>query len=186
MNYEDCIKSVLVSESDIAGAVDKIAAQITKDYANSKKKILLIGILKGSAVFMSDLMRKISLPLETDYIKVSSYGDDTVSSGKIKLKNEPDRKNLSDYNVIIIEDILDTGNTLAWVIEHMKNDLGAKELKLCVLFNKPQRRLKEIQIDYEGFVIPDEFIVGYGLDYDEMFRNLPYVGVLKPSVYENH
>ena len=92
---------------------------------------------------------------------------------------------LSGYNVVVIEDILDTGNTLSWMLQHLEKDLGAKDVKLCVLFNKPDRRKKELRIDYEGFVIPDEFIVGYGLDYDEEYRNLPYVGVLKPCVYEN-
>ena len=185
-NYEDAIGSVLVSEADIAAAVTRIAGEIRADLAGSDKKLLLIGILKGSVVFMADLLKKLTIPLETDYIKVSSYGSGTVA-GTLKLKAEPDRLDLSDYNVVVVEDILDTGRTLNWLLGHLKNDLHASDVRLCVLFNKPERRAKgiDIKIDYEGFVIPDQFIVGYGLDYDELFRNLPYVGVLKPEVYEN-
>ena len=182
MNYEECIKEVLVSEQEIQSAVDRIANEIRADYENSDKKLLLIGILKGSVVFMADILKRLTIPLETDYIKVSSYSG-TESRDRILLKAEPDRGNLSEYNVVVIEDILDTGNTLSWLLGHLKNDLHATSVKLCVLFNKPDRRKKEVKIDYEGFVIPDKFIVGYGLDYNELYRNLPYVGVLKPSVY---
>ncbi len=183
MNYEECIEKVLVSEEEIKAAVERLAGEIERDFKDSDKKLLLIGILKGSVVFMADILKKLNIPLETDYIKVSSYGG-TSSSGHIKLKAEPDREDLSEYNVVVIEDILDTGNTLSWLLGHLKDDLNATTVKLCVLFNKPSRRKKEVKIDYEGFEIPDEFIVGYGLDYNELYRNLPYVGVLKPFVYE--
>lgn len=183
MDYESCIERVLVSEDEIAMTVTRIAYEIERDYKNSDKKLLLVGVLKGSVVFMADIMKKLNIPAETDFIKVSSYGSGTASSGKIMLRAEPDRLDLSDYNVIVIEDILDTGNTLSWLLNHLKNDLHANDVKLCVLFNKPDRRKIEIKIDYEGFVIPDAFIVGYGLDYDELYRNLPYVGILKPEVY---
>lgn len=183
MDYTADIEKVLVSEEEIDMAVTRIAYEIEKDYAETNKKLLLIGILKGSVIFMADILKKLNVPLETDYIKVSSYGSGT-NSGTVKLKAEPDRLDLSGYHVVVIEDILDTGNTLSWILNHLENDLGAKDVKLCVLFNKPDRRKKEIKIHYEGFVIPDEFIVGYGLDYDELYRNLPYVGILKPSVYE--
>ena len=183
-DYKDCIAKVLVSEEEIAKAVTRIAYEIEEEFRESDKKLLLLGILKGSVIFMADILKKLNIPLETDYIKISSYGSGTTS-GEIRLKAEPDRLDLSGYNVVVIEDILDTGNTLSWMLQHLEKDLGAKDVKLCVLFNKPDRRKKELRIDYEGFVIPDEFIVGYGLDYDEEYRNLPYVGVLKPCVYEN-
>ncbi len=182
MNYSDNIERVLVSEKDIEQAVDRIVSEIERDYKDSGKKVLLVGILKGSVVFMADIMKKLNIPAETDYMKVSSYGSGTTS-GEIKLSLSLSKKDVSDYSIIVIEDILDTGNTLSWLLGYLKNEMNAKEVKLCVLFNKPDRRKKEIAIDYEGFVIPDEFIVGYGLDYDEMYRNLPYVGILKPEVY---
>lgn len=185
MDYESCIDHILVSEEEIDKAVARIAGEIEADYKDSGKKILLLGILKGSVVFMADIMKKLCIPLETDYMKVSSYGGGTTS-GEIKLQLKLAKEDLSDYSVIVIEDILDTGNTLSWLLGYLKNDLHAGEVKLCVLFNKPDRRKKQIDIDYEGFVIPDEFIVGYGLDYDEKYRNLPYVGVLKPFVYQNN
>lgn len=184
MDYEACIDHVLVSEEEIDKAVTRIAGEIEAEYRDSGKKILLLGILKGSVVFMADIMKKLCIPLETDYMKVSSYGSGTTS-GEVKLQLKLAKEDLSDYTVIVIEDILDTGNTLSWLLNYLKTELHAGEVKLCVLFNKPDRRKKQIDIDYEGFVIPDEFIVGYGLDYDEKYRNLPYVGVLKPFVYEN-
>ena len=182
MNYSDNIERVLVSEKDIEQAVDRIVSEIERDYKDSGKKVLLVGILKGSVVFMADIMKKLNIPAETDYMKVSSYGSGTTS-GEINLSLSLSKKDVSDYSIIVIEDILDTGNTLSWLLGYLKNEMNAKEVKLCALFNKPDRRKKEISIDYEGFVIPDEFIVGYGLDYDELYRNLPYVGVLKPEVY---
>ena len=162
-DYKDCIAKIMVSEEEIDKAVTRNAYEIEEDFKNYDKKLLLLGILKGSVIFMADIMKKLNIPLETDFIKVSSYGAGTTS-GELRLKAEPDRLDLSEYNVVVIEDILDTGNTLSWMLNHRK---------------------KEIHIDYEGFVIPDEFIAGYGLDYDEKYRNLPFVGVLKPCVYEN-
>ena len=184
MDYTNDIDHVLVSEEEINMAVTRIAYEIEQDYKNSDKKLLLIGILKGSVIFMADILKKLNIPMETDYIKVSSYGSGTTTSGTIKLKADPDRTDLSGYNVVVIEDILDTGNTLSWLLEHLEKDLKADSVRLCVLFNKPDRRKKHIKIHYEGFVIPDEFIVGYGLDYNELYRNLQYVGVLRPHVYE--
>ena len=182
MDYASDIERVLVSEEEIAMAVTRIAFEIERDMKDSDKKLLLVGVLKGSVVFMADIMKKLNIPAETDFIKVSSYGSGTVSHG-VTLRAEPDRLDLSEYNVVVIEDILDTGNTLSWLLGHLKNDLHANDVRLCVLFNKPDRRKIDIRIDYEGFVIPDAFIVGYGLDYDELYRNLPYVGILKPEVY---
>jgi len=186
MNYDNDIAKVLVSEEEIHGAVKRICREMENDFKNSDKKVLIMGILKGSCVFMADIMKEFNLRAETDFIKVSSYGSSTQSSGILRLKSEPDRENLSEYNVVVIEDILDTGNTLHWLLGHLRTELHANSVKLCVLFNKPDRRKKDIKIDYQGFIIPDEFIVGYGLDYNEEYRNLPYVGILKPEVYENN
>lgn len=183
MSYSNDIEKVLTTKEEIQRTVERICKEIENDCKDSSKKLLLVGILKGSVVFMADIMKKLNIPLETDFIKVSSYGSGT-ESGEISLKLGLSKKDLSDYRVIVIEDILDTGNTLSWLINYLKNDLKAPDVKLCVLFNKPDRRKKHIDIDYEGFVIPDEFIVGYGLDYNEQYRNLPYVGILKRSVYE--
>lgn len=183
MSYSNDIERVLTTKEEIQDTVARICKEIENDCKDSTKKLLLVGILKGSVVFMADIMKKLNIPLETDFIKVSSYGSGT-QSGEITLKLGLSKNDLSDYRVIVVEDILDTGNTLSLLLDYLKNDLGASDVKLCVLFNKPDRRIKPIHIDYEGFVIPDEFIVGYGLDYDEKYRNLPYVGILKRSVYE--
>lgn len=182
-NYEKDIEKVLVSPEEIQGAVKRICREMENDFKDSEKPVLLMGILKGSVVFMADIMKEFNLRAETDFIKVSSYGSGTTS-GIIRLKSQPDISDLSGYNVIVIEDILDTGNTLHWLLGHLKNELNANSVKLCTLFNKPERRVKDIKVDYQGFIIPDEFIVGYGLDYNEQYRNLPYVGILKRSVYE--
>ncbi len=182
-NYEKDIEKVLVSPEEIQGAVKRICREMENDFKDSEKPVLLMGILKGSVVFMADIMKEFNLRAETDFIKVSSYGSGTTS-GIIRLKSQPDITDLSGYNVIVIEDILDTGNTLYWLLGHLKNELKANSVKLCTLFNKPERRVKDIKVDYQGFIIPDEFIVGYGLDYNEQYRNLPYVGILKRSVYE--
>lgn len=183
MNYENDIAKVLVSEEEIKGAVKRIAREMENDYKDSDKKVLLMCTLKGAVVFLADLMKEFNLVAEIDFIKVSSYASGTESSGIISLKSGPDLTDLSEYNVVVIEDILDTGNTLSWLLDHVKNEMNAHSVKLCALFNKPDRRKKEVHIDYQGFIIPDEFIVGYGLDYNNLYRNLPYVGVLKPEVY---
>ena len=183
MTYENDIAKVLVSEDEIAGAVKRIAREMENDFKGSDKKVLLMCTLKGAVVFMSDLMKEFNLKAEIDFVKVSSYSSGTESSGVISLKSNPDITDLSEYNVVVIEDILDTGNTLSWLLNHLKTVLNAHTVKLCALFNKPERRVKDVKIDYQGFIIPDEFIVGYGLDYNELYRNLPYVGVLKPEVY---
>ena len=184
MTYENDIAKVLVSEDEIWGAVKRIAREMENDFKDSDKKVLFLCTLKGAVVFLADLMKNFNLPAEIDFIKVSSYASGSESSGVISLKSGPDLKDLSEYNVVVIEDILDTGNTLSWLLDHVKNTMNAHSVKLCALFNKPDRRVKDVHIDYQGFMIPDEFIVGYGLDYDEMYRNLPYVGILKREVYE--
>lgn len=171
--------SVLISEEQIRERVKELGAQITKDYAG--KEILLIGVLKGAVVFMSDLMRCIDLPVEIDFMSVSSYGSGTKTTGNIKILKDTD-VSVEGRDILIAEDILDTGITLS-NLKELLIKRGAKSLKICTILNKPGRRQSAVVADYVGFDVPDEFIVGYGLDYDKMYRNLPYVGILDPSVY---
>lgn len=189
MNHEmnRDLEKIMFTNEQIQETVKRIAAEITKDfstYSNSGKKLMLVGILKGSAVFMADLMREIDLPLTIDFMKASSYGSGTKSSGMVNVTLDLKYENLSDYNVVVVEDIIDSGNTLAFLLGYIK-DKGANSVKLCALLDKPSRRTVNIDIDYRGMSIPDEFVVGYGLDYDEKYRNLPYIGVLKPEVYSD-
>ena len=173
------IEKVLFSENEIEEIVGRLGAQISEDYKD--KNLLLVGILKGSVVFMADLMRKISVPCSIEFMALSSYGSDTRSSGVVRVLKDLST-DIKDYDVLIIEDILDSGNTLS----HLKAMLELrkpKSLKICTFFDKPERRTANISADYVGAVIPDAFIVGYGLDYAEKYRNLPYVGVNKPEVY---
>ncbi|MBO4584748.1 MAG: hypoxanthine phosphoribosyltransferase [Clostridia bacterium] len=170
---------VLISEEELSRKVDELGARISRDYAG--KNILLIGVLKGAAVFMSDLMRRIDVPVEIDFMVVSSYGSGTKSAGNIKILKDTD-VSVEGRDVLIAEDILDTGITL-YNLKELLLKRGAKSLKICTILNKQERRQSPITADYVGFEIPDEFVVGYGLDYDQKYRNLPYVGILDPSVY---
>ncbi|MBR4439484.1 MAG: hypoxanthine phosphoribosyltransferase [Clostridia bacterium] len=170
---------VLISEEELSRKVDELGARISRDYAG--KNILLIGVLKGAAVFMSDLMRRIDVPVEIDFMVVSSYGSGTKSAGNIKILKDTD-VSVEGRDVLIAEDILDTGITL-YNLKELLLKRGAKTLKICTILNKQERRQSPITADYVGFEIPDEFVVGYGLDYDQKYRNLPYVGILNPSVY---
>lgn len=176
------IESILVSEEELDRITDKLAEEITRDYRNSSKKLVLICILKGSLVFSSDLMTKIDLPLEIEFMKVSSYGSKTVSSGIINIHLDIKRDDMEDVDFLIIEDIIDSGRTLSHLVKYLK-ERGAASVKTCALLDKPERRTVDYNPDYVGKTIPDKFVVGYGLDYDEKYRNLPYVGVLKPEVY---
>ncbi len=176
------IESILVSKQEIDEITTRLAEQITKDYKNSDKKLVLICILKGSLMFTCELMKKISLPLEVDFMKVSSYGAKTVSSGCINIHLDIKRDDYEDVDFVIIEDIVDSGRTLSHLVRYF-SERGAGSVKTCTLLDKPERRTVEFVPDYCGKVIPDKFVVGFGLDYDEKYRNLPYVGVLKPSVY---
>lgn len=173
------IEKILYSEKDIENIVNTIAKQIEKDY--NDKDFIMVGLLKGSVAFMVDLMRKVNLDFSIDFIVASSYGSGTVSSGRVNIQKDISQS-VEGKDILIVEDIIDSGNTLDFITKYLKAK-KAKSVKLCTLFNKPDRRVTDIHIDYAGAVIPDEFIVGYGLDYDEKYRNLPYVGVLKPSVY---
>ncbi len=178
----NAIAKILVSEAELEATVSRLAAQIDADYKGSDKKLVLLCILKGSIVFMGDLMKKLTVPVEIDCMKVSSYGSGTTSSGSVKIHLDVTRPDLSDCDFLIIEDIIDSGYTLSYLTDYLKLR-GARSVKTCALLDKPARRKVEFTPDYVGLEIPDEFVVGYGLDYDERFRALPYVGVLKPEIY---
>ncbi|MBQ9936734.1 MAG: hypoxanthine phosphoribosyltransferase [Oscillospiraceae bacterium] len=173
------ILKVLVTESELNQKVNEIGAAISRDYEG--KNLLLVSILKGSVTFMADLMRAISIPLKIDFMAVSSYGSGVKTSGVVKIIKDLDI-DLSGYDVLIVEDILDSGMTLKYITELLKTR-GTKSIKIATLLDKPSRRKADVKADYYGFDIPDEFVVGYGLDYDEKYRNLSYIGVLKPEVY---
>ena len=175
------LDKILVSEEELEEIVGKLANEINNDFKD--EEVFLIVILKGSVIFAADLMRKLEMPVMIDFMKVSSYGSGTVSENKINVILDL-KTDIKDKNVIIIEDIIDSGNTLF----HLKNMLSKrnpKSLKLCALLDKPERRETDVIPEYVGAQIPDEFVVGYGLDYAERFRDLPYIGVLSRSVYEN-
>lgn len=176
----DDIDYVLYSEEVLAETVKKLGAQISEDYEG--RNLLLVSILKGSIVFMSDLMRSISIPCNIDFMAVSSYGNGVKSSGTVRILKDLDR-DIRGYDVLIVEDILDSGMTLNYLMDLLYGR-NPNSIRICTLFDKPERRSVDIYADYKGIEVPDEFIVGYGLDYDEAYRNLPYVGVLKRSVYE--
>jgi hypoxanthine phosphoribosyltransferase len=180
MGMEQDIQQVLFSEEELKSRVQALGAQITRDYAG-KDKILLVSVLRGSYIFMADLSRAIDLPLTVDFMSVSSYGSGTRSSGQVEIKKDISM-NLDGYHVIIVEDILDSGNTLYYLMEILKLRKAAS-ISICTLLDKPDRRAKPITANYAGFTVPDAFVVGYGLDYDQKYRNLPYIGILKPEVY---
>ncbi len=178
----DDIKKVLIDENELKSIVKRLGAEITEDYKN--KNVLLIGILKGSVIFMADLMREIDVPCNIDFMAVSSYGNGTESSGRVKINKDLDN-DIQGKDIIIIEDILDSGKTLYYIRDILTARKPAS-IKICTLFDKPERREADIKADYVGSLVPNEFIVGYGLDYSEYYRNLPFIGVLKESVYENN
>lgn len=174
------IKCELLSEQKIKEAVEKMGAQITSDYKG--KELVLICILKGSIIFTADLMRAIDLPLKIDFLAASSYGSGTQSSGTITIKKDIDT-DIKGKHVLLVEDIIDSGNTLSR-LKKMFSEREAASVKICTMLDKPARRETEISPDYCGYTVPDEFVVGCGLDFDEYYRNLPYIGVLKPEAYE--
>ncbi|MBO5022844.1 MAG: hypoxanthine phosphoribosyltransferase [Clostridia bacterium] len=175
------VASILVSEEQINELTARLGAQITEDYKDSKKFVLLC-ILKGSTLFFADLMRKIDIPCALEFMRVSSYKG-TETTHQVTMLLDVEKTAINGADVIIVEDIIDSGNTLA----HLKNYIaskGANSVKTCTLLDKPSRRVVNLTPDYVGAEIPDEFVIGYGLDYDEKYRNLPYVGILKREVYE--
>ena len=176
------ICKVLISEAEIDGIVSRVAREIDSDYKNADGRIVLVCVLKGSIVFMGDLMKKLTVPVEIECVRVSSYGSGTTSTGEIKLTLDVNRSDIGDCNLIIVEDIIDSGHTLTYLVDHFMKK-GAKSVKTVTLLDKPSRRKVNFTPDYVGCEIPDEFVIGYGLDYDERYRALPYIGVLDPSVY---
>lgn len=172
------IEEILVDEEEISEICRRIAAEISEDYRNSEKKLLLLCILKGSVVFMGELMKRIDLPVEIDFMKVSSYGAGTATTGNINIHLDLQRRDMKDIDIIIVEDIIDSGRTLSHLTEYLRMK-GAHSVRTCTLLDKPSRREVDFEPDYCGKVIPDKFVVGFGLDYDEAYRALPYVGILK-------
>lgn len=166
---------VLLSEEEVDRRIREIGEQISRDYAG--RSIHLVCVLKGGSFFMCELAKRISVPVSLDFMSVSSYGSETKSSGVVKIVKDLDEP-LKDKDVIVVEDIVDSGRTLSYLLT-MLQDRGPKSLRLCTLLDKPERRVTDVQVDYTGFRIPDEFVVGYGLDYDQKYRNLPYIGVVE-------
>lgn len=178
---EELIGKVLINEDDLKKRVRELGHEITQDYQN--KELLVIGIFKGAVPFLADLIREIKIPLRYDFMAVSSYGSGMRSSGAVRILKDLETS-VEDRHIIIVEDIVDTGLTLKYLKENLlrRNPLS---LKIVTLLDKPERREVEIHPDYNGFIIPNEFVVGYGLDFNEIYRNLPYVGVLKPEAYQD-
>lgn len=176
----DGIKEVLLDEATIKAKVKELGEAITKDYPDGN--MLLIGVLKGSVIFMADLLREIQADVSMDFMAVSSYGASTESSGVVRILKDLDF-NIEGKDIIIVEDIIDTGTTLKYLVEILKRR-HPRSLKVCCLLDKPERRKVDMKADYIGFSIPDEFVVGYGLDFAERFRNLPYIGIVKPELYK--
>ena len=175
------INQVLLSEEQLLERVRELGDRISTDYLG--KDLVVICVLRGSFVFVSDLVRSIQIPLAVDFISISSYGSGTTSSGVVRFLKDLDEE-ISGRHVLVVEDIIDTGTTLKYLLENLQTRKPAS-IKVCTLLSKPERRKVEIEIDYNGFVVPDHFVVGYGLDYAEKYRNLPYIGILYPKVYEN-
>jgi hypoxanthine phosphoribosyltransferase len=174
------IAEILIPEAQLHAKVAELGKQITDDYAD--KNLLLLGTLKGAVPFIADLARAIELPLEIDYMAVASYGDTTQSSGIVRIIKDLEGP-IDQKHVLIIEDIIDSGLTLHYLVDMLRRR-NPLSLCICTLLNKERERVKSIQVDYQGFSIPDKFVVGYGLDYAQRYRNLPYIGILKPVVYE--
>lgn len=178
---EQDIKQVLVSEQEIQQTIENLGQRLTKDYQG--KDVVVVGVLRGASIFMADLIRAIDLYLDIDFMAVSSYGDATETSGEVKIIKDLDSQ-IKEKHILFVEDIIDTGRTLKYLIELFEYR-GAASIKVCTLLDKPDRRIVEDLVpDYVGIQVPNEFVVGYGLDYKQKYRNLPYIGVLKEEIYE--
>ena len=175
------IEKVLLSEDELKKIVEDLGAKITEDYKD--KNLVVVSVLKGSVVFMADLMRAIKIPCSIDFMAVSSYGSGTKTSGVVKIIKDLDSEVVCGSDLLIVEDILDSGVTLEYLMKVL-SARNPNSIRICTLLDKPERRRANIKADYSGAQIPDAFVVGYGLDYDEKYRNLPFVGILKPEVYE--
>ncbi len=173
------IQEVLFTEETLQKKCRELGKQISQDYKG--KNLLVVGVLKGSVLFASDLIKNIEIPCEIDFMAVSSYGNSTESSGVVRILKDLDN-GIEDMDVLIVEDIVDTGNTLSYLKKYL-NGRGANSVKIITLLDKPERRTVDIEVDYVGFEVPNEFIVGYGIDYAEKYRNLPFVGILKREIY---
>ena len=176
---EKDIQEILFTQEQLERRVEELAREIERDYAG--KEILLVSVLRGSFIFMAYLVRKISLPCLVDFMSVSSYGKGTSSTGQVQITKDLS-EDIAGRDILVVEDILDSGNTLSYLLKILENRRPAS-IRLCTLLDKPERRVKPVTVDYTGFAIPDAFVVGYGLDYAEKYRNLPYIGILKPEVY---
>jgi hypoxanthine phosphoribosyltransferase len=173
------VEEILLNADEIAARVAELGAQLAADYAG--RTPVLISVLKGSIVFLADLIRAMDVPLNVDLMEVSSYGSATESSGQVRILKDLS-SSIEGRDVVVVEDIIDTGLTLNYLLRYL-GERNPASVRVCCLLDKPARRLAEIDIDYRGFSIPDRFVIGYGLDYDERYRNLPYIGVLRPSIY---
>jgi hypoxanthine phosphoribosyltransferase len=173
------VEEVLLSGEQIQARVAELGAQLAADYEG--REPVLVSVLKGSIVFLADLVRATPIPLSIDLMEVSSYGTSTESSGQVRILKDLSTS-IEGREVLVVEDIIDTGLTLNYLLRYL-HDKGPASIRICCLLDKPARRLAPIEIDYRGFTIPDRFVIGYGLDYGERYRNLPYIGVLRPSVY---
>ena len=178
---EDDIERVILTEAEIARKVAELGQQISRDYEG--KDLMLVGILKGCVVFLADLVRQISIPLAFDFVAVSSYGADTKTSGVVRILKDLD-ESVESMHVLVVEDIVDTGLTLrlSYLLENLRSRRAAS-VKVCTLLDKPSRRRVDVPVDYRGFTVEDQFVVGYGLDYQGKYRSLPYIGLLKPEIY---
>ncbi|NLY08738.1 MAG: hypoxanthine phosphoribosyltransferase [Tissierellia bacterium] len=174
------VKDILISEEEIQDVISDLGKQISEDYKG--KELYVVGILKGASIFMSDLVRKITVPMTMDFMAVSSYGQASESTGEVKIVKDLDFSVIGK-DVLIVEDIIDTGTTLSYLTELLKSR-GVHDVRICTLLDKPSRRTVNIPVDYVGFEVPNEFIVGYGIDYAEYYRNLPYVASLKEEKYK--
>ena len=173
------VEEVLLSSEQVQARVAELGAQLSTDYAG--RDPVLVSVLKGSIIFLADLVRAMPIPLSIDLMEVSSYGASTESSGQVRILKDLSTS-IAGREVVVVEDIIDTGLTLNYLLRYL-HDKGPASIRICCLLDKPARRLAEIEIEYRGFTIPDRFVIGYGLDYGERYRNLPYIGVLRPSVY---
>jgi hypoxanthine phosphoribosyltransferase len=175
------LAEIIVDEETISARVAELARQISEDYEG--KDLFLVGVLKGAAVFLADLVRHITIPVAYDFVAIQSYGSSTRSSGAVRILKDLE-DSVESKHVLIVEDIVDTGLTMrvSYLLENLRSRKAAS-VKVCALLDRPGRRVYETEIDYTGFVVPDKFVVGYGLDYQERYRNLPYIGVLKPDIY---
>jgi hypoxanthine phosphoribosyltransferase len=178
-SMHDDVEEILLTEDQIQTRVAELGAQLAADYAD--RFPVLVSVLKGSIVFLADLVRSMPVPLSIDLMELSSYGAATQSSGQVRILKDLSGP-IKGRDVLVVEDIIDTGLTLNYLLKYL-HDRGPRSVRICCLLDKPARRLTEIEIPYRGFSIPDRFVIGYGLDYDERYRNLPYIGVLRPSVY---